>query len=94
MTLAAFCGLALMAAGALAAIMAGAWAAQRLTGQSGWIDAIWTFGVGATGVALALARFELLAGVRLARGGGRDRGGSVVAPARTAYRRKNVASAR
>jgi steroid 5-alpha reductase family enzyme len=52
-TFAAFCGLALIAEGALAAIMAGAWAAQRLTAQSGWIDAIWTFGVSATGVALA-----------------------------------------
>ena len=58
MTLAAFFGLALTAVGALVAIMAGAWAAQRLTGQSGWIDAIWTFGVGATGVALALVRFD------------------------------------
>jgi steroid 5-alpha reductase family enzyme len=38
----------------LAAIMAGAWGVQRLTGVSGWIDAIWTFGVGALGVALAL----------------------------------------
>ncbi len=58
MTFAAFCGVALMTVGALAAIMAGAWATQRVTGQSGWIDAIWTFGVGATGVALALARFD------------------------------------
>jgi steroid 5-alpha reductase family enzyme len=47
---------ALTAAAALAAIMGGAWSVQRLTGQSGWIDAIWTFGVGATGAALALAR--------------------------------------
>ena len=46
---------ALTAEAALAAIMAGAWAVQRLTGQSGWIDAIWTFGVGTTGAALALA---------------------------------------
>ena len=40
---------------ALAAIMAGAWAVQRATRQTGWIDAIWTFGVGATGAALAAA---------------------------------------
>jgi len=39
----------------LAAIMTGAWATQRSSGQTGWIDAIWTFGVGATGAALALA---------------------------------------
>ena len=38
----------------LAAFMAGAWAVQRLTGSTGWIDAIWTFGVGFVGVALAL----------------------------------------
>ncbi len=94
MTLAAFFGLALTAVGALVAIMAGAWTAQRLTGQSGWIDAIWTFGVGATGVALALVRFELVSDVRLATGVGRDRGGSLVAPARTAYRRTNPESAR
>ena len=58
MTLAAFFDLALMAVGALAAIMTGAWVVQRLTRRSGWIDAIWTFGVGATGVALALVRFD------------------------------------
>ena len=55
MTFAALCDEAFLGEGALAAIMAGAWAAQRLTGQSGWIDAIWTFGVGAAGVAAALA---------------------------------------
>ena len=38
----------------LAVVMAGAWAAQRATGVSGWIDAIWTFGVGAAGAGLAL----------------------------------------
>jgi steroid 5-alpha reductase family enzyme len=37
----------------LAVVMAGAWKVQRLTGASGWIDAIWTFGVGLAGVALA-----------------------------------------
>jgi steroid 5-alpha reductase family enzyme len=40
---------------ALAAIMAGAWAVERATGRTGWIDAIWTFGVGATAAALAVA---------------------------------------
>jgi len=43
------------AALALALIMAGAWLAQRRTGQSGWVDTIWTFAVGAVGAALALA---------------------------------------
>ncbi|HME83283.1 MAG TPA: DUF1295 domain-containing protein [Roseiarcus sp.] len=55
MTFAALCGEAFLAEGALAAIMTGGWAAQRFSGQSCWIDAIWSFGVGATGVALALA---------------------------------------
>jgi steroid 5-alpha reductase family enzyme len=55
MTFAALAGSALLAELGLAAIMTGAWAAQRVTGQTGWIDAIWTFGVGATGVALAFA---------------------------------------
>jgi steroid 5-alpha reductase family enzyme len=55
MTIASLIQSALAAELALAAIMAGAWATQRASGQTGWIDAIWTFGVGATGAALALA---------------------------------------
>lgn len=47
----------LIAECALAAIMAAAWAVQRATGQTGWIDSFWTFGVGATGAALAAAPF-------------------------------------
>ena len=39
----------------LAVVMSAGWTIQRQTGNSGWIDAVWTFGVGATGVALALA---------------------------------------
>ena len=54
MTLAALLAEAATAEISLAAIMAGAWGVQRLTGASGWIDAFWTFGVGATGIALAL----------------------------------------
>ncbi len=38
----------------LAVVMTGAWAAQRATRVSGWIDAIWTFGVGVAGAGLAL----------------------------------------
>lgn len=39
----------------LCAVMAGAWAVQRRTGNSGWVDVIWTFGTGAGCVAYALA---------------------------------------
>ncbi len=39
----------------LALIMSAGWSIQRLTGNAGWVDAVWTFGVGAMGVALALA---------------------------------------
>ena len=47
--------------GALAAIalslsilMAGAWVVQQRTGNSGWVDTIWTFSVGLVGAASAL----------------------------------------
>ena len=40
---------------ALAIIMAAAWTVVRATGQTGWVDSIWTFGVGATAAVLALA---------------------------------------
>lgn len=36
-----------------AALMTAAWGVHRLTGASGWIDAIWTFGVGIAGVWMA-----------------------------------------
>lgn len=38
----------------LAAIMAFAWMVQQRTGNSGWVDAAWSFGVGACGIAGAL----------------------------------------
>jgi steroid 5-alpha reductase family enzyme len=41
-------------AGFLAVAMAGAWLVQRRTGNSGWIDAVWSFATGAAGMALAL----------------------------------------
>lgn len=41
-------------AAVLAAAMAGAWVVQRLTGNSGWVDTIWSFATGAGGVAAAL----------------------------------------
>ena len=55
MSLASAVAAILAAAVALAAIMSVAWAVQRAAGQTGWIDAIWTFGVGATAAALAAA---------------------------------------
>lgn len=44
----------LIAALGLSAIMATAWWVQKRTGKSGWIDAFWSFGVGAAAVGLAL----------------------------------------
>jgi len=55
MTASAFLGAALAQAAAMSAIMMLAWVIQQRTGNSGWIDAVWTFGVGAVGVASALA---------------------------------------
>lgn len=40
---------------ALAVIMAGAWVLQQRTGNSGWVDTVWTFGLGAVGMVVALA---------------------------------------
>ena len=48
----------LAAASALSAIMACAWKVQRRTGNSGWIDVIWTFGTGAAACVLALLPIE------------------------------------
>ena len=39
---------------ALSGLMAAAWAVQQRTGNSGWVDTIWTFSVGLVGVAGAL----------------------------------------
>ena len=38
----------------LALVMACAWLVQRSTGQGGWADAFWSFGLGAAGVFVAL----------------------------------------
>ena len=45
---------AAVAAIALSAIMAGAWWIQRKTGNTGWIDVFWTFGLGGTASVAAL----------------------------------------
>jgi steroid 5-alpha reductase family enzyme len=39
---------------ALSVLMAGAWMVQQRTGNSGWVDTIWTFSVGLVGAASAL----------------------------------------
>ncbi|MCG6205492.1 DUF1295 domain-containing protein [Rhodopseudomonas sp. HC1] len=39
---------------ALGVLMAGAWLVQQKTGNSGWVDTIWTFSLGLTGAAAAL----------------------------------------
>jgi steroid 5-alpha reductase family enzyme len=49
-----FAAVLLMSA-ALSAVMAFAWCVQQRTGNSGWVDTIWTFGLGAIGIAAALA---------------------------------------
>lgn len=41
----------------LFAVMALAWEVQRRLGNGGWVDAFWSFGVGAAGVTYALAPF-------------------------------------
>ncbi|MBZ9674871.1 DUF1295 domain-containing protein [Mesorhizobium sp. ES1-1] len=40
---------------ALSLVMAGAWLIALRSGQSGWVDAIWSFATGGAGVAMALA---------------------------------------
>lgn len=47
-------GFFIFAAIGLSLAMAGAWAVQRKTGNSGWIDTIWSFAVGIGGGAAAL----------------------------------------
>ena len=39
---------------ALSVLMAGAWAVQQRTGNSGWVDTIWTFSLGLVGAGSAL----------------------------------------
>lgn len=39
---------------ALSLVMMGAWAVWRRTGNAGWVDTVWTFGLGGTGLAAAL----------------------------------------
>ena len=39
---------------ALSVLMSGAWLVQQRTGNSGWVDTIWTFALGLTGAGSAL----------------------------------------
>ena len=39
---------------ALSVLLALAWVVQQRTGNSGWVDTIWTFAVGGVGAAAAL----------------------------------------
>src|SRR5260370_39553689 len=38
----------------LSVLMAGAWVVQQRTGNSGWVDTIWTFSLGLVGAGAAL----------------------------------------
>ena len=55
MTLAA---IALLVAGELLLAMSLAWVAQRVTGNSGWVDVAWSFATGLAGVTFALAPMD------------------------------------
>ncbi len=54
MTIWIFIKAALAIAICLSMIMALAWAVRRQTNNSGWVDAVWTFGMGIVGLASAL----------------------------------------
>ena len=54
MTLGVLVASCLVIALAMAAVMAGAWSAQQISGNASWIDFGWTVGVGVTGAAAAL----------------------------------------
>ncbi len=43
-----------IAAVLLSALMAGAWCVQRFTDNSGWVDVVWSFGMGIAGLVLAV----------------------------------------
>ena len=38
----------------LSLVMAGAWGLQKATGNAGWVDVVWSFGLGLAGLVLAL----------------------------------------
>ena len=68
----------------LSVLMAGAWVVQQRTGNSGWVDTIWTFSVGLVGAGSALWPIGRRAQRPAMAGGGA--GCDLVAAARNAYR--------
>jgi steroid 5-alpha reductase family enzyme len=52
----------IIAAVLLSLVMAGAWALQRATSNSGWVDVVWSFGLGLAGLVLTLFPGALEAG--------------------------------
>jgi steroid 5-alpha reductase family enzyme len=55
MTVFAFLVALVLIAAALSAIMTLAWVIQQRTGNSGWVDTVWTFGLGLVGIVAGLA---------------------------------------
>ena len=60
----------------LSLVMTGAWALQRATGNSGWVDVVWSFGLGVAGLVLALVpggptTRQIVVAVLIASSGGR-----------------------
>lgn len=55
MTVTAFFQAFVLISLALSAVMTLAWLIQQRTGNSGWVDTVWTFGLGMVGAAAALA---------------------------------------
>jgi steroid 5-alpha reductase family enzyme len=54
MSFATVIGVVVAQTAALSVIMAGAWVVQQRTGNSGFVDAVWTFGLGVLGVVSSL----------------------------------------
>src|SRR5579872_2280628 len=54
MSVTSYLGTLVAIAASLSILMMGAWVAQQRTGNSGWVDTIWTFSVGLVGAAGAL----------------------------------------
>ena len=54
--------LAAMAGAALSAVMAVAWQVQLTTGNTGWIDVFWTFGLGAVAIIASLVPISTVPG--------------------------------
>ena len=54
----------LLAVVVLSAMMAGAWLLAQRTGQSGWVDVVWSFGMGVAGILVALFPWDGAAAAR------------------------------